>query len=273
MIIDIHTHIFPDALAPKALGVLEKNSGYKYSPVTDMTAKKLLKNMDDWGIDISVVQPVVTKPTQFFNINNWAREISGDRFVSFGGIYPSEKYKQDIDYVVGLGLKGLKFHSEYQNFIVDDSKMLPIYDYALSKGLILLFHGGYDPAVKPPFKSNPQRFAHVLDEMRGGDIIIAHLGGHAQWEDVQKYLVGRNVYLDTSMGMEYYPLDTFCNIVKEHGSERVLFGSDSPWSNAKKEIDILKSLPLSDEEVANILGKNAAKLLGLNFANVPRGTF
>ena len=265
MVIDIHTHIFPDELAPKALSVLEKNSGYKYSPVADMTKAKLLKNMDEWGIDVSVVQPVITKPTQFLNINNWAKEISGERIISFGGIYPSGNYKQEIDYVVELGLKGLKFHSEYQNFIVDDDKMLPIYDYALNKGLILLFHGGYDPAVKPPFKSNPKRFAHVLDKMKGGEIIVAHLGGHAQWDDVERYLVGKKVYLDTSMGFEHFPLDTFCRIVKAHGAKRVLFGSDSPWSNAKNEISILKSLPLTSEEKADILGNNALKLLTQNF--------
>lgn len=261
MIIDIHTHIFPDALAPKALDVLEKNSDYKYSPVTDMTAKKLLSNMADWGIDISVVQPVITRPSQFLSVNNWAKEICSDKIISFGGIYPSSNYKQEIDYIVGLGLKGLKFHSEYQNFIVDDEKMLPIYDYALSKGLILLFHGGYDPAGKPPYKSNPKRFAHVLDEMKGGNIIIAHLGGHAQWDDVEKYLVGKNVFLDTAMGFEYFPLEQFVRIVKSHGAKKVLFGSDSPWSNAKNEINILKGLPLTKEEIADILGNNAEKLL------------
>lgn len=230
-----------------------------------MTVKKLLSNMENWGIDISVVQPVVTKPSQFLSVNNWAKEICNDKIISFGGVYPSGNYKQEIDYIVSLGLKGLKFHPEYQNFIVDDENMLPIYDYALSKGLILLFHGGYDPASKPPYKSNPKRFAHVLDEMKGGDIIIAHLGGHAQWEDVEKYLVGKNVFLDTAMGFEFFPQEQFVRIVKSHGAKRVLFGSDSPWSNAKNEISILKGLPLSEEEIADILGNNAEKLLTKNF--------
>lgn len=261
MIVDIHTHIFPDALAPKALGILQKNSDYKYVPVTDMTAKSLLENMEKWNIDISVVQPVITKPSQFLNINNWARELCSEKIISFGGIFPNKNYKQDIDYVASLGLKGLKFHSEYQNFVVDDTSMLPIYDYALSKGLILLFHGGYDPAVQPPFKSNPKRFAHVLDEMKGGDIIIAHFGGHDQWDDVEKYIVGKNVYLDTSMGFEFFPKEQFVRIVKAHGAKKVLFGSDSPWSNANNEISILKQMPLTSTEIADILGNNAAKLL------------
>lgn len=261
MIIDIHTHIFSDVLAPKALKVLEKNSDYIYKPVTDMTAKSLLSNMDNWGIGISVVQPVITKPSQFLNINNWARSICSDKIVCFGGIYPSKNYKKDIDYVVSLGLKGLKFHPEYQNFIVDESFMMPMYDYALSKGLILMFHAGFDPAVKPPFKSSPKRYAHIVDEMKGGDIIVAHLGGHDQWDDTEKYLVGKDVFLDTSMGCEYFPLEQFVRIVKGHGAKKVLFGSDSPWSNAKEEIKKIKELPLTALEIDDILGSNAEKLL------------
>ncbi len=265
MIIDIHTHIFPDALAAKALAVLEENCNYEYKPVTDMTATSLLERMEEWGIDVSVVQPVITKPSQFLKTNNWAQKINGEKIISFGGIYPhGENWKEELDYLVSLGLKGIKFHSEYQNFYVDDSKMLKIYDYALSKGLIILFHGGYDPAVPPPFKSNPKMFAKIADEMKGGDIIVAHLGGHDMWDDVEKYLVGKNVYLDTSMGFKYYPTDQFLRIVKTHGAKKILFGSDSPWSNAKEEINYLKKLSLSREEIDDILGNNAKKLLGIN---------
>lgn len=265
MIIDIHTHIFPDALAPKALAVLEENCNYAYKPVTDMTAASLLNRMEEWDIDISVVQPVITKPSQFLKINNWAKDISNNKIISFGGIYPhGEKCKEDIDYIANLGLKGIKLHPEYQNFYADDKDMLKIYDYAFSKGLIILFHGGYDPAVPPPFKSNPKMFAKIADEMKGGEMIIAHLGGHDMWDDVEKYLVGKNVYLDTSMGFGYYPTEQFLRIVKAHGAKRILFGSDSPWSNAKEEIEFLKKLPLSKEEIADILGNNAQKLLGVN---------
>lgn len=62
-------------------------------------------------------------------INEWALSISNDKIISFGGIYPyTDNYKRDIDFVVGLGLKGLKFHAEYQNFVLDDKQMLKIYD-------------------------------------------------------------------------------------------------------------------------------------------------
>jgi predicted TIM-barrel fold metal-dependent hydrolase len=69
------------------------------------------------------------------------------------------------------------------------------------------------------------------------------------------------MYLDTSMGFSYYPHEQFLRIVKAHGADKILFGSDSPWSKAGEEIAALQSLPLSEEEKAKILYKNAEKLL------------
>ena len=234
MIIDIHTHIFPDALASKAKETLLNNVNYRYEPQTNLTEKGLLEKMDLWGIDISVVQPVITKKTQLINTNLWAQSISSDRIISFGGIYPhTEDYKEDINFVCSLGLKGLKFHAEYQDFDVDSPQMLKIYDYALSKGLILLHHAGEDHGMPGPYKSNPKKFANIVDNMKGGIIIAAHLGGHNQWDDVERYLVGKNIYLDTSMGFEYFSAEQFLRIVHAHGADNRLLGSDSPLSNAK----------------------------------------
>ena len=135
MIIDFHTHVFPDELGPKTIAQMAAAIGDYYTPVSGGTVSELLQNMDNWNIDISVVQPVITKPSQFKKINEWLTGICSDRIVCFGGIFPhTDDYKRDIDFVVSLGFKGLKFHPEYQNFIVDDEYMLRIYDYALSRG-------------------------------------------------------------------------------------------------------------------------------------------
>lgn len=264
MIIDFHTHIFNDELAQKAVSTISKNIHYIYKPVTDGTKVSLLKNMDDWGIDVSVVQPVITKQSQTQKVNEWARSICSDRIVSFGGIYPhTDDYKRDIDYIVSLGMKGLKFHAEYQNFKIDEKRMLKIYDYAMSRGLIILHHAGIDPGMPPPYKSSPKQFAAIVDAMQGGVLVAAHFGGHAQWDDVERYLVGKNIYLDTSMGFAYYPHDQFLRIVKNHGADKILFASDSPWSSAKDEKDVLMSLPLSEQEKNQILGLNAKRLLNI----------
>ena len=265
MIIDFHTHAFPDALAERAIAALVKNIEGLYKPVHNGTIGGLLACMDNFGIDMSVLQPVVTKQSQTKSANEWAAEINDKyrgRIISFGGIFPhTDDYKRDIDFVCGLGLKGLKFHAEYQDFILDDEKMLRIYDYALSRNLILMHHAGADAAFSPPYKSSPKQFAGIVRELKGGVIIAAHLGGHEQWDDVFEYLAGENIYLDTSMGFDYFSQEKFLKILTKHGADKIIFGSDSPWSSANKEIDAIKKLPISESGRELIFYGNSKKIL------------
>ncbi len=267
MVIDFHTHIFPDALAPRARQALMDNTakfGNFYQALTEMTRDSLIEHMDMWGVDISVIQPVITKPSQTVTTNTWAAQAAGDRIVAFGGIHPdTDDYKRDIDLVASLGLKGIKLHAEYQCFYPDEIRLLRIYDYAFSKGLIILHHAGFDPGMPPPFHSTPERFARMLDEVQGGTFVLAHLGGQQQWDDVERYLVGRDVCFDTAMGFECFPSEQFLRIVKNHGADKIFFGSDSPWSNASRELDVLSSLSLSENEKEKILSLNAKRLLGI----------
>ena len=264
MIIDFHTHIFPDALAKRAIDTLYSRAGGVFPPVTDGTRDGLIGSMNEAGIDISVIQPVITKQSQTVTINEWAASLASDRIAPFGGIFPhTDDYKRDIDLVVSLGLKGIKLHAEGQDFTVDDPKMLKIYDYAFEQGLIILHHAGYDPGFPAPYHTSPEGFRSVVRQMQGGVMIAAHLGGQSQWDDVERYLVGENIYLDTSMGQRLYPEEQFLRIVRAHGADKILFGTDSPWSCAKDEVDLLKKTPLTDNEKELILSGNAKRLLSI----------
>jgi predicted TIM-barrel fold metal-dependent hydrolase len=262
MTIDFHTHVFPDSIAERTVRKLEESIDHVFTAVTDGTLSGLTAHMDRCGVDVSVILPVVTRPSQTRGINEWSAAAQSERIVAFGGVHPlSDDYRRDIDYAARLGLRGLKFHAEYQDFAVDDIHMLRIYDYALSRGLILVHHAGADPAYKPPFRSSPRQFANVADAMKGGVIVAAHFGGHAQWDDVERHLAGKDIYLDTSMGFEYYSAEQFVRITRAHGADRVLFATDSPWSDAKAEIERLKATMLTASEKDMILGGNAARLL------------
>lgn len=265
MIIDFHTHIFPDSIAERATEALKKNAHGEYAPVHDLTEKGLLKAMDEAGIDVSVVVPVATKPAHSLKNIEWGAQFGSDRLIPFAGLFPdTESWKKNVDLAVANGYKGIKLHPEYQNFIVDDEKMFPLYDYALNKGMILIFHAGYDPIGSAPFKSNPAMFRKVVRAMRGGTIVAAHLGGQQQWEEVEDKLVGENIYLDTSMGTEYYGKERFKSILAGHGADKILFATDSPWSDASVEIKNLKSWDIPSGDLEKIFYRNAARLLELN---------
>ena len=262
MVIDFHTHAFPDAIAQRAIAGLVEGCGRIYTPCTNGTASDLKAKMKEFGVDISVVQPVVTKPSQTKTVNEWARKITDEGLISFGGIHPdTDDYKRDIDLISSLGLPGIKLHPEYQNFTVDDPRMLKIYDYALSKELMLLFHAGYDPAFKPPYHSSPVQFRNIMKSLRGGTVIAAHLGSAKMWDSVAENLAGTGIYIDTSMGFEYYSKKQFLNILDALGADKLLFGSDGPWSRADKEIAALRALDIPDSVKDAILFENAKRIL------------
>lgn len=264
MVIDFHTHIFADSLAPRALESLKEGCHGLYEPVHDLTQTGLIGRMDEWGIDKSVIQPVVTKRKQVKTVNEWAVASASDRIIPFGGIFPNEEdWKDQIDFVASLGLKGIKLHCEYQNFVIDDPKMLRVYDYAFNRGLIILQHAGFDPAFPAPFKSSPKQFANIIRELKGGIMVAAHFGGQLQWEDVERYLAGTDIYLDTSVGFGYYGRETFMKIYEKHGADRILFATDSPWSDASEELKIFGEIAIPDEDKKKILSGNAERILKL----------
>jgi len=89
------------------------------------------------GISKSVVLSIATKPTQTENINNWSAEIQDEEIIAFGSIHPDyENWKAELFRIKNMGLKGIKFHPDYQKFFVDDKKMFPIYETAFGLGLI-----------------------------------------------------------------------------------------------------------------------------------------
>lgn len=264
MVIDFHTHAFPDGIAHRAIETLVEACGNRYTPCHDGTLLGLKSNMKKFGVDLSVVQPVMTNPRHFKTMNDWAKEICGDGIISFGALHPkTEDYKKDIDYICSLGLKGIKFHPEYQGFTIDTPEMMRIYSYALEKGLILLFHAGFDPAFPPPYHSSPRQFGHIWQQLKGGTVVAAHLGGQKQWDEVAEFIGPTGIYIDTSMGFDFYSEKQFLGILDALGSRRILFGSDAPWSRADREIAALRALDIPETDKENILHLNAKGLLGI----------
>lgn len=83
------------------------------------------------------------------------------------------------------------------------------------------------------------------------------------WDEVEKYLVGQDVYFDTGVVLDRMPQEQFIRMVRSHGADRILFGTDSPWADQKNFVTILNSMPLTSDEREAIFSGNAMKLLGL----------
>lgn len=265
MIIDFHTHIFPDKIAEKTIEVLAKRCGIPAQ--TNGTVAGLLNSMQRTGVDFSVILPVVTKPSQFKSINHFAKYINdnyAEKLLSFGGIHPdSEDYKKELDEIKALGLKGIKIHPDYQGVMIDDIRYMRIIEYASELGLVIITHAGKDIGLPDPVHCPPKKMRKVLDEIKPNKMVLAHYGGWGQWDEVYEYLAGANVWFDTAFTFAYIEEEMFLKILEKHGKDKILFATDLPWSNPAANIEKLKSMPLDAETMEHIFSRNAKQLLNI----------
>lgn len=276
MIIDFHTHAYPDAVAPNALahmGSLANCSFYTNGTVSD-----LIVSMAEARIDYSVVLPVVTNPAKTKAINDLSILKNGQNgLIYFGGIHPdTENYREELDRLVSAGIKGIKIHPQYQNTPIDDIRYLRILEYAAMLGLIVVAHAGVEGAYPDRHLSNPEMIKNVIDQVKGVTFVAAHMGGVFSWDRVAECLHDSDIYLDASCVLgplkrastsqskfQLMEQETFLALVKQFGADRILFGSDSPWTSQKDSVDAFMKLPLSNAERDSILYNNACGLLSL----------
>lgn len=260
MLIDFHTHCFPDTIAPRAIEKLSFSGG-GLEPYTNGTVEDLRRSMHEQGVDISVVLNIATNPRQQKNVNDFAAATNGGDIVAFGSVYPdSPDAPEELERIKELGLSGVKLHPDYQNFSVDDPKYKPLWRKISSLGLITVFHAGHDIGFPPPYGGTPDKMARIIDCF-DTPVIAAHWGGAGMSADVLKYLCGSPLYFDTSFGYSQMPKYYAAKILELHGADKLLFGTDTPWHTPKMELRLLSSLSLTEEEMAKITHKNAQKLL------------
>lgn len=263
MYIDFHTHAFADAIAQKAIARLEAVSGFKAQ--TDGTVAGLKKILKEDNIDKAVYLPIATKPSQQEVINNLSAEMNSDSFICFGSIHPdSPDAESELERIKSLGLKGIKFHPDYQNFFIEDPKMLHIYKKCEELGLIVVFHAGFDPLSPDLIHCLPEPSAEVAKKFSKLKIVLAHLGGMYRFDDVYKYVAGlENVWLDTAFLATRISDEQLAEIIRKHGAERVLLASDIPWQRPIEAIKQIEGLDISKQEKEMIFHISAERLLDI----------
>lgn len=268
MYIDFHTHVFPDKIAEKAVAKLA--SIIHLVPSTNGTVSDLVRSMDEGGITKSVILPVVTDPHQFDSILRFANQINetyaehGQRLISFAGIHPEcSDLDEKLTLIKNYGFKGIKLHPDYQGCKFNDIRYKRILYRASELDLICSTHTGEDP-VSPDFiYCTPEMILEVLKDTAPSKLVLAHMGSNNYLDRAEEVLMGQNVWLDTAYSLSTMNPDQFVRMAKKHGIERVLFASDAPWSVQKRNVEIMQSLPLTEEEKYAISYGNASKLLGL----------
>ncbi|MFP4162555.1 MAG: amidohydrolase family protein [Chitinispirillaceae bacterium] len=265
-IIDFHTHVFPDDLAPRAIAQLIENAPVMQNH-TDGTMNGLKQSMKQNNISHSVTLSIATKPSQVTAINKTCARNPEKGIFQFGTLHPeTENFEEEIDRLVETGIRGIKFHPEYQDFHVDDFRIYPMYESLASSGLIVVFHTGKDPGPFSCDHALPHAIRQVRRDFPRLRMVAAHMGGWMVWDRVEEVLLGEDILFDTSAIYHLMNPETFVRLCRRHGTDRILFGTDSPWYDQGECVRWIEKTRLSDEEKEAVLSGNARRELGLQSA-------
>ncbi len=256
-VVDVHAHAFDEKIAVKATQNLEKY--YGIDAVSDGRLIHLIDGAKKNNIDKLVLCATATKPTQVQMINDYVSGLIGEHVIGLGTLHPDfEDIDGEIQRIIDLGLSGLKFHPIFQGFKIDEDKAMKMFERIGSKLPVLIHLGD-----KTNDGASPVRLARVMEVFPEITFIGAHLGGYSEWEQAKKHLIGKNLYLDTSSSTRFMKPKEAKEIIRAHGADKILFGTDYPLSEHKFEMDCLKRLRLTNEEYEMIYWKNAYKLFGI----------
>jgi predicted TIM-barrel fold metal-dependent hydrolase len=259
-IIDIHTHAFPDNIAKIAIPTLEREGNIK--AYLNGTVTGLLESMDRSGVEQSVLCSIATRPEQFAPILKWCKAIRSNRIIPFPSLHPEDpELLAHLQFIHDEGFKGVKMHSYYQDYLLDDPKLFDLYEKMSELGTILVIHAGYDIAFPRVRKADPQRILDVCRRFPRLRMIATHLGGWDEWADVRALLTGEPIYMEISFALDFLDQKRLRDILLNHPPEYLLFGTDSPWTDQATTLKMLSKLDLPQALFDLILEGNARRLL------------
>ena len=224
-IFDAHCHIYPEAIAPKAVEGIEQF--YEQLPFDhyDGTVGTLLSTGREAGISHFLVHSVATTPHQVSGINRFiSSEVAGANgaFTGLGTLHPdSERPEQDFSELAALGLKGVKLHPDFQRFEADSAKAMRIYGLCVEAELPVL--------------------VHTASLLSGFD----------------------NITVDSSSSFYATGREKGLELVRKWGADRIMFGTDYPMWKPQPEIDCLLAMGLKEDEYRRIFWDNAVRVFGL----------
>lgn len=249
MLYDIHTHAFHEKIADKVTDQLHHH--YKIAPFGNGRLDELLALEKQAGIDIAVVHSAATSAAQVIPANNWAMQLQKehDNVIAFGTMHVDyDNAEQEFDRLAAHGIKGLKFHPDFQGFWLNDPKFYALMEMMHDRFVLMIHVGDMAPPEENP--SCPFKLLALHEAFPNTKIIAAHFGGYQHWKYVPQTLCGKNIWIDTSSSLQAITDEELHAIWSKHPRERILFGSDYPLF---KPLDVMyqlqKRLHLSDSDL------------------------
>ncbi|MBE6512554.1 MAG: amidohydrolase [Methanobrevibacter olleyae] len=261
-VINSHCHIYPDKIAAKAVKGIR--DFYDLHMSLKGTVDDLIEDGNRVGVVHYLIHSVATTPKQVQSINEFISfEVKShpNLFTGFGTLHPdSEDIEADLDYIIELGLKGVKVHPDFQQFALNDEKAFKMGEAINERGLPIMIHCG-------DFRynySNPEHLKPFLEKFPDLTVIGAHFAGWSMWEKATEELSGTpNLFVDCSSSLYALSPETAKDLIHAYGADKVLWATDFPMWESVSEMEMFNKIDLTEEERNLILYENAAKLLGL----------
>ena len=258
--IDFHSHVYPDAIAPKAADSI-REFYHLGDDAMDGKVQTLLEQGTKAGIEKFVILPVALRPSRTRHINDFILEevAKEDRFYGYGTIHAGmENLCEEVEYIMANGLRGLKMHPDSQVFAIDDPRLFPVYDM-IGDQLPILFHMG-DHRFN---YSHPARLRKVLDLFPKLKVIAAHFGGYSMYDTAAELLYDKDCFFDVSSSLMFMEEGVAEKYINHYGAQRFVYGSDFPMWDPVREMERFLSLKLTDAQKEQIAHITAEGILGI----------
>ena len=263
-IIDVHTHVWPDKIALRAADNIVNY--YSLPRQGDGSVNGIFEEAKGLDNIRFVISSATLRPdlahAQVGNDFLIDTAKQDKRFIPLASFHPFMGFDEavgELERCKKLGAKGIKIHSDFQQFNIDDERAIAIYKEAARLKLPILFHVG----DKNTEFSTPKKVRGLLEKLPELTIIAAHMCGYSVWEEAKEYLIGTPVYTDTSEALIEMSYCELYELIEKHGVEKVMFGSDFPLWGSRFAFDQIERIGLSENEKTLIYSENAKKVFDL----------
>jgi predicted TIM-barrel fold metal-dependent hydrolase len=262
MIIDAHCHVWPDAIARKVLA--DRPVGL--DPVHDGTLDGLRRTMDTAGIDMAMTLAVANVARTVHRTNEFVGTVDRSRFVPFGTVHPELSVEENLGSLHENGVVGVKLHPLFQELSFADERTREILVALAEGGFPVIAHVGCGGDHTQNERGASKHLPALVGGIPGLRFIAAHFGGYHDLDAAEQWSVGTDVHLETSWppSLGTLPAQRLQEIIRRHGADRVVYGSDWPMTDPATEIAAVRALGLTAQEEAAVLGGNLARLLGID---------
>lgn len=225
-----------------------------------LAAPGLIEHLDAFGVHRAVVFPM-NDPRQgvcFRHPNDlvWAAyQRYPDRLVPFFRLNPNFPSREEYEYRLGQGFRGIKLHPRSQSFRIAGPQVMEVYSWAEADGLPVLLHTGKGA------ETVVDEIRTVIDAFPALRLILGHSAlqelpqccaqcGNCDW-----------VLFDTST----LDQDQLRELFKRTDPHKIVYGSDVPFGQEVRELvrvlEAADDAGLDDEALALVLGGNIRRWL------------